>query len=130
MPELTENEIATQVVDAAIKVHSTLGPGLFEVVYETCIEHELKKRGLSVQRQVLIPVTYDSIQFEGAFVADLIVNDKVILELKSIETLLPVHKKQLLTYLKLAKKRLGLLLNFGAPLMKDGLVRLVNKLIE
>mgnify|MGYP002623922849 CR=1 FL=1 len=130
MSELTENEVAAVVVDAAIQIHSTLGPGLFEVVYETCLEHELKKRGLSVQRQVPIPVVYDSVHFDEAFVADLIVNRKVILELKSIESLLPVHKKQLLTYLKLANKRLGLLLNFGAPLMKDGMVRLANNLTE
>ena len=128
MSEMVENEITALVVDAAVCVHSTLGPGLFEVVYEACLEHELKKRGLTVQRQVPISVVYDSMRLENAFVADLIVNDKVIVELKSIETLSPVHKKQLLTYLKLTDKRLGLLLNFGAPLMKDGIVRLANDL--
>ena len=127
---MTENEIATQVVDAAYKVHTELGPGLYEIVYEVTLAHELKKRGLTVQRQVPIPIEYDSIKFDEGFKADVIVEDKVILELKSVEQLAKVHKKQLLTYLRLADKRLGLLINFGEALIKDGIVRIVNGLVE
>ena len=103
---MTENEIAKQVVDAAYKVHSTLGPGLLESVYEVVLTHELKRRGLAAIRQVPIPVKYDSIVFDEGFRADILVEDKLILELKSVETVAPVHKKQLLTYLRLADKRL------------------------
>jgi GxxExxY protein len=127
---MTENEIATQIVDAAYKVHTTLGPGLFEIVYEVSLSHELTKRGLSVVRQQAIPVRYESIQFEEGFRADLIVEDKVIVEIKSVEAVAPAHKKQLLTYLRLTGKRLGLLINFGAELIKNGITRVVNKLPE
>ncbi len=130
MRELAENNLSAEVVDAAVQVHSRLGPGLFESVYEVCLAHELTKRGFAVQRQVPICVVYDSIRFDEGFKADIIINDTLIIELKSIETILPVHKKQLLTYLKLADKKIGLLLNFGAPLMKNGIVRLVNGLPE
>ena len=125
-----ENEIAEIVVDAALKVHRTLGPGLLESVYERVLEYELKSRGLSVERQKPIPVMYENLRIEDSFRADLIVENKVILELKSVEHLEKVHKKQLLTYIKLADIRLGLLINFGAPLLKDGLVRMVNGLEE
>lgn len=125
-----ENEIAKIVVDAAMKVHRTLGPGLLESVYERVLEYELKSRGLSVERQKPIPVTYENLRIEDSFRADMIVENKVILELKSVERLEKVHKKQLLTYIKLADMRLGLLINFGAPLLKDGLVRMVNGLEE
>lgn len=127
---MTENEIARMVVDSAYQVHTTLGPGLLETVYEIALAHELTKRGLTVTRQQPIPVQYDSIQFDEGFRADIVVEDKVILELKSVEAVLRVHKKQLLTYLRLADKRLGLLINFGAEVIRDGISRIVNGLPE
>ena len=127
---MTEDEIAKQAVDAAYQVHTKLGPGLFEIVYEVTLVYELKKRGLHVVRQQPIPIVYESIKFDEGFRADVIVEDKVILELKSLEAVSPVHKKQLLTYLRLADKRLGLLINFGEGLIKDGLTRVVNGLPE
>jgi len=128
--ERTENGIATIVVDAAFKVHTTLGPGLLESVYVAVLAYEIEKRGLQVARQIPIPVHYDALVFEEGFRADLIVADRVIVEVKSTEASHPVHKKQLLTYLRLANKRLGLLINFGAPLLKDGVTRIVNRLPE
>ena len=125
---ITENEIAKEIVDAAYKIHSRLGPGLLESVYETILEDELKKRGLQIDRQVAIPVVYEAIHMEAGFRADLIVGGKVIIEIKSIEAIAPVHKKQLLTYLRLADKRLGLLINFNVALIKDGISRIVNNL--
>ncbi|MDP2885460.1 MAG: GxxExxY protein [Ignavibacteria bacterium] len=127
---MTENEIAKEVVDAAYKVHVTLGPGLLESVYEVVLEYELKKRGLKVVRQKSLPVVYDSVSFDDGYRADMIVEDKVILELKSVEVIAPVHKKQLLTYLRLADRRLGLLINFGDALIKQGISRVVNGLEE
>ena len=127
---MTENEIATHVVDAAYKIHKALGPGLLESVYEAVLAYELEKRGLNVVRQQPIPVVYESVQLEIGFRADLIVEGKVIVEIKSIEAIAPVHKKQLLTHLRLTDLRLGLLINFGAPLIKDGITRLVNGLKE
>jgi GxxExxY protein len=127
---MTENEIAREIVDSAFRVHTRLGPGLLESVYEVCLAHELKARGLAAVRQQPIPVVYDAIRFEEGFRADLIVEDKVIVELKSVERVSPVHKKQLLTYLRLADKRLGLLINFGDELIKDGITRIVNRLPE
>jgi GxxExxY protein len=120
--------IAKEIVDAAYKVHKTLGPGLLESVYETLLAHELEKRGFNVKRQVPVPIVYEGITFNEGFRADLIVKDKVIVELKSVETVAPVHKKQLLTYLRLADKRLGLLINFGSALVRDGITRVVNGL--
>jgi GxxExxY protein len=127
---MTENEIATQIVDAAFKIHTTLGPGLLESVYETVMAYELSKRGLNVVRQQAIPVVYESVRMEMGFRAGLIVGGKVIVEIKSVEALAPVHKKQLLTYLRLADKRLGLLINFDTDLIKHGVVRVVNHLPE
>jgi GxxExxY protein len=127
---VTENEIARVIVDAAFKVHNTLGPGLLESVYEAVLEYELKKRGLRVGRQVPLPVVYEEVRLDEGFRIDLLVEDMVIIELKSVEQAAPVHKKQLLTYLRLADKRLGLLINFGAALIKDGLTRVVNHLPE
>jgi GxxExxY protein len=127
---MTENEIARVIVDAAFKVHTTLGPGLLESVYEAALEYELKKRGLRVGRQVSLPVVYEDVRLDEGFRIDLLVEDKVIIELKSVEQVAPVHKKQLLTYLRLADKRLGLLINFGAALIKDGISRVVNNLPE
>ncbi len=127
---LKENKIAKLVVDAAYHVHIKLGPGLLESVYEVVMAHEIEKRGLSVERQLSIPVQYDGLVFDEGFRADMVVEDSVILELKSVELVAPVHKKQLLTYLRLTDKRLGLLLNFGAPLIKKGIFRIVNGLEE
>ena len=123
---MTENEIGRIVVDCAFKVHQKLGPGLLESVYEVALAHEIRKRGLSLERQIPIPVVYDDLRFDEGFRADIIVEGKVILELKSVEQLAKVHHKQLFTYLKLADKRLGLLLNFGADLMKEGIKRIAN----
>jgi GxxExxY protein len=127
---MTENEIAKVIVDAAFKIHSTLGPGLLESVYEVLLARELERRDLNVLRQHPIKIAYDGVAFDEGFRADLIVEGKVIVELKSVEAVAPVHKKQLLTYLRLADKRLGLLINFGAPVIKDGITRVVNGLKE
>ena len=128
LSSMTENEIATIIVDGAYKVHTQLGPGLLESVYETAMAHELMKRGMSVRRQQGMPVVYDTIRIEMGFRADLIVNGKVIIEIKSIEAIAPVHRKQLLTYLRLTDKRLGLLINFNVDLIKNGITRVVNNL--
>jgi len=125
---MTENEIAREIVDAALKVHRALGPGLLESVYEIVLAYELERRGLRVMRQVPVSVQYENLVIDGGFRADLIVERKVIVELKSVERTAPVHKKQTLTYVRLAGLRLGLLVNFGAALMKDGITRLVNGL--
>lgn len=127
---MTENAIAKEIVDAAFRIHTTLGPGLLESVYQTVLAYELSRRGLHAVGQQAIPVVYDSIRIDIGFRADLVVEDKVIVEIKSVEVLLPVHKKQLLTYLRLADKRLGLLINFHVALIKDGITRIVNGLEE
>jgi GxxExxY protein len=127
---MTENDVARQIVDACFKVHTTLGPGLLESAYEAVVLHELRHRGLNVQRQVAVPIVYEDLYLDEGFRADLIVEDKVIVELKSVEKVARVHKKQLLTYLRLADKRLGLLVNFGEALIKDGISRVVNRLEE
>jgi GxxExxY protein len=128
--EMNENEIGMMVVDAAIAVHRELGPGLLESVYEAVLADELAARGLSVARQVLVPIIFKGKQIDDGYRADIIVNELVVLELKSIEAIRDVHKKQLLTYLKLGGKRLGYLLNFGEAVMKSGIVRIVNGLPE
>ncbi|MFN8595316.1 MAG: GxxExxY protein [Anaerolineae bacterium] len=127
---MTENEIATIVVDAAFKIHTRIGPGLLESVYQAVLAYELRQRGLKVVTEQPIPIHYQDVELDTAFRADLLVEDKLIVELKSVEEFAPVHKKQLLTYLKLADKRLGLLINFGAALIKDGILRVVNGLSE
>ena len=127
---MTENEVAKEIVDSAYKVHTTLGPGLLESVYEAALAYELGKRGLQAERQKPLPVVYENVRLEEGFRADLIVSDLVIVELKSVEEIALVHKKQLLTYLRLADKRLGLLINFGAAKIKDGITRVVNGLLE
>jgi len=127
---MNENEIATEIVDASLQVHRQLGPGLFESVYEVALEHELESRSLRTLAQVPIPVSYGGHDFDAGFRADLIVENKVIVEIKSLEVILRVHKKQLLTYLRLADKRLGLLINFGSAMMRDGISRIVNRLEE
>ena len=123
-----ENDIARVVVDSAFQIHKRLGPGLLESAYETVLAYELEKRGLKVKRQVSVPIKYDEITLDEGFRADILVEDLVIVELKSVEELHPVHKKQLITYLRLTNKRLGLLVNFSSPLIKDGITRIVNGL--
>ena len=125
-----ENDAAKTVVDTAFHIHKRLGPGLFESVYEAVMLHELRKRGFSVESQVPIPVVWDDLQLELGFRADLIVENCLIVELKSVEAVAPVHKKQLLTYLRLTDKRLGLLINFNTELIKNGISRVVNNLQE
>ncbi len=127
---MTGNAIAKEIVDAAFRIHTTLGPGLLESVYDAVLAFELDRRGLRTVRQQPIPVVYETVRIDTGFRADLIVEDKVIVEIKSVEVLAPVHKKQLLTYLRLADKRLGLLLNFHVALIKDGITRIVNGLEE
>jgi len=122
---MTENEISREIVDASYKIHTSLGPGLLESVYEAVLVYELEKRNLKVERQKVLPLVYESVILDEGFRADIIVEDKVIVELKSVETLLPVHKKQLLTYLKISRKKLGLLINFGSGLIKDGIERVI-----
>jgi GxxExxY protein len=123
---MDENDIGTVIVDCAVKLHQDLGPGLLETVYEVTLAHKLKARGLSVERQVTMAISYDGQQFDEGFRADLIVEREVIVELKSVEKAHPAHKKQLLTYLKLTGLKLGYLLNFGEALMKDGITRTIN----
>jgi len=125
------NHISFNVISAAIKVHATLGPGLLESVYQKCMEIELKKRGLQVESEVDLPVIYEGEKITDlGFRIDLLVESAVIVELKSVEEVKPVHKKQLLTYLRLAKKDLGLLINFNEVLLKKGIVRVVNDFKE
>lgn len=121
-----EDGLSTTILAAAFRVHSRLGPGLLESVYQRVLAYELVKGGLSVEVQKWIPIDYDELHFEEGYRADLIVEKKVLLELKSVEALLPVHAKQVLTYLRLAKLRLGYLVNFGEPHLKTGIKRLVN----
>ena len=127
---MDENEIGKIVVDAALRVHRELGPGLLETVYEVVLAKELEERGLSVERQVSVPIVYRGLKFEEGFRADIIVGNRVILEIKSVEQIAKVHSKQVLTYLRLKRMHLGFLLNFGAALMKDGIERVVNGLPE
>jgi GxxExxY protein len=127
---MTENAIAKEIVNAAFRIHTTLGPGLLESVYDAVLAYELGRLGLRMVRQQAIPVVYENVRIEAGFRADLVVEDKVIVEIKSVELLLPVHKKQLLTYLRLADKRLGLLINFHVALIKDGITRIGNGLEE
>ena len=123
---VNENDIGTIVITEAIHIHQALGPGLLETVYEAIIARRLVKRGLSVERQVAIPIEFEGERFEEGFRADLIIEGKVLLELKSVETINNAHKKQLLTYLKLTGIKLGYLLNFGEELMKQGIPRTIN----
>jgi GxxExxY protein len=127
---MTEDEIGRQIVDVAVRIHRGMGPGLLETVYEVILASELRRSGLRVERQVPISVTYEGLTFDEGFRADLIVENKVIVELKCAERISNVHKKQLLTYLRLADKRLGYLLNFSEALMKHGITRIVNRLHE
>jgi GxxExxY protein len=125
---MTENEIAKIIVDAALQIHRETGPGLLESVYEIILADELERRGLDVKRQIAIPVVFKGRTLDEGFRADLVVNNIVIVELKSVESVKDVHKKQLLTYLKLSGMKLGLLVNFGEALIKNGITRVVNGL--
>ncbi len=127
-PRIEENEISSVVMNEAIALHRALGPGLLESVYEAILAKKLTDRGYEVKRQVPIPLVYDDLEFDIAFRADIVVENKVILEIKTVEKLNNAHKKQLLTYLKLSEMKLGLLLNFSAELMKHGTLRVVNQL--
>jgi len=117
--------IATEVVDSAFKVHSALGPGLLESVYEACLAHELHRRGIGFERQVTMPVRYEDLNLDAGLRLDLVIAGKIIVECKAVESLLPVHKAQLLTYLKLSGHRLGFLMNFNVPAFKEGLKRMI-----
>ena len=127
---MTENEVAKIIVDKAFQIHTRLGPGLLEKVYVRILAYELKNFGLKVETEKAIPITYNNISFDEGYRADLVVENKVIIEVKSIEQLQAVHKKQLLTYLKLASMKLGLLINFGEELIKNGLIRIAHQLPE
>ncbi|HNN07007.1 MAG TPA: GxxExxY protein [Leptospiraceae bacterium] len=123
---MDEKELTDSVIGCCIEIHRTLGPGLLESVYEEVLSFELKEKGISFTRQQIVPVEYRGRVLEAGFRADIIVNDKIILEIKSVEKILPLHSKQLLTYLKLTQKRIGLLINFNVNLLKDGIKRIVN----
>lgn len=118
-------KLTGEICAAAIEVHKHLGPGLLESAYEECLCYELKDRGISIQRQVVLPVIYKNVRLDCGFVMDIVVEDQVVLELKSVESILPIHEAQLLTYLRLSRKNVGLLLNFNVPLMKEGITRRV-----
>ncbi len=122
------NKISGAIVDAAMKVHSVLGPGLLETAYEACLKHELHKRGMKVQSQVGLPVEYDGVRIELGYRIDLLVEDEIIVELKTVQKIAAIHEAQLLSYLKLSDKRLGLLINFHVPHLKNGIKRMVNKI--
>ena len=123
IPEAT-NQVSGKIVDAAYQVHKELGPGLLERVYEVCLCHELAKRSLSFERQSALPIVYSDLRVDSGLRLDLVVEDRVIVELKAVDLILPVHHAQLLTYLKLSKHRVGLLINFNVPLIKEGILRL------
>ena len=123
IPKRTD-EVAKEIVDSAFKVHRELGPGLLESVYETCLEHELGKRGLEVRRQVSFPVIYDGERLDAGLRLDLLIEDRVIVEIKAVENHKPLFEAQVLTYLKLTQKRLGLLINFNVALIKNGIKRI------
>jgi len=123
-----ENDLSKLIIGAAIEVHRALGPGLLESAYEECLCFELRELNLSFERQLALPVRYKSVQLDCGYRLDIVVEKCVILELKTVEELAPIHEAQLLTYLKLSEVRLGILLNFNAPIMKDGIRRIVNRL--
>lgn len=120
------NKITSQIIESAIEVHKELGPGLLESVYEVCLVSAMRERELFVQRQVILPVHYKGTELDKEFIIDILVNDLIVLELKSVEIILPIHEAQLVTYLKLSNKKLGLLINFNVPLLKEGLRRKIN----
>ncbi|NNJ11943.1 GxxExxY protein [Chloroflexales bacterium ZM16-3] len=121
-----QSQLSHNIIGAAIEVHRALGPGLLESAYEVCLCHELGLRGLSFQRQVALPLTYKGVQLDCGYRIDVIVADTVLLELKAVEQILPIHEAQLLTYLRLTKIKLGLIINFNVPVLKSGIKRMVN----
>ena len=125
-PSEADDLIARQIVDSAFAVHSSLGPGLLESVYEQCLTYELQTRNLRVARQIQSPIQYGDTIIDGGLRLDMMVNESVVVEIKAVENILPLHKAQLLTYLKLARRRLGLLINFNVPLIKDGIRRVLG----
>ena len=125
---MTEEEIGHTIISAAIKIHSAVGPGLLESAYETCLLYELEKQNLPVKRQVLIPIRYEDLTIDNGYRIDLLVGERVVVELKAVETILPVHRAQLLSYLRLGGFKLGYLLNFHVAHLRDGIVRIVNRL--
>jgi len=125
---MTENQIGDGVIAVAMKVHSAVGPGLLESAYELCLAHELTKRGMTVRKQVSIPIRYEELAIENGYRIDLLVSERVVVELKALETILPVHRGQLLSYLRLGGFKLGYLLNFNVAHMRDGITRIVNGL--
>ncbi len=126
--ELSENEISKIILDLAIKVHRKTGPGLLESAYQECLFFELKRKGLQVEKQKTLPLIYEDIKLDAGYRIDLMVNDKVVIEIKSIDAIAPVHIAQVITYLKLSGAKLGILINFNVPLLKDGFKRIVNGL--
>src|SRR5215470_15419354 len=122
------NDVSGQIVDAAMRIHTRLGPGLLESAYEACLVYDLRKRGLNVACQVPLPVVYDAVHIQVGYRVDMIVADLVIVELKAVDAVHPIHRAQLLSYLRLTGKKLGLLLNFNEVHLKDGIIRLVNEL--
>ena len=125
---MSENEVGEKILGCAMKVHTAPGPGLLESAYEVCLAYELRKIGIKVERQIALPVVYDEIRLDAGYRLDLLVEDIVIVELKVLEKLLPVHTAQLLSYLKIGKRKLGYLLNFGVPHLRQGIRRVVNNL--
>ena len=123
---MTEEEIGHALIGAALKVHSALGPGLLESGYETCLLYELEKQGIAGSRQVPIPIRYEALSIDNGYRVDLLINELVVVELKAVEAILPVHRSQLLSYLRLGGFKLGYLLNFNVAHMRDGIIRLVN----
>ena len=125
---MSENEISSKIIGAAIEVHKQLGPGLLESTYETCLAYELKQLGLDVKQQIALPVVYKEVKLDAGYRIDLLIENKVIIEIKSVEALADIHTAQLLTYLKLKDLKLGLLINFNSVRVVDGLKRIVNNL--
>ena len=127
---MTHNELSGVILEAAIEIHRRLGPGLLESVYQIILAHELVKRGLSVKMEIPIPLVWDNLHFDVGFRADMVVNDLILIELKCVEEIARVHKKQVLTYLRLTGKKLGLLINFGDETLKDGVSRIINGTLD
>ena len=125
---MTENDIGTAIIGAAMRIHSALGPGPLESAYETCLLYEIEKLGLSARRQVLIPIRYEALTVDNGYRVDLLIDNQVVIELKAVEAILPVHRSQLLSYLRLGAFKLGYLLNFHVAHMRDGIVRMANGL--
>ncbi len=121
------NDISGKIIECSINVHKALGPGMLESAYEACLMYELKKQGMKVKHQLKLPIVYDGVKFESGYRIDLLVEDRVIVELKTVERVLPVHEAQLLSYLRMSNLKLGLLINFNVKLLKNGIKRVVNK---